>query len=121
MSSSQAAPGEIEIPAERIIREFIKSARPGYYGQCEIQLGLKPEALQGVAFVTLRQRTVRSTDAPEHSTAAQEETEREAAVKKVVRSVSDQLLLRLSTVKIVGHFTDGKISDLKLIDEERSA
>lgn len=116
MSSSQ--PGELAIPAERIIRELSKSAQPGYYGQCEIQLGLEPKALEGVAFIIMRQRTVRSSDPPDRVTADQEETEREAAVKKVVRSVSDQLRLRLSTVKIVGHFSDGKINDLKIVEEQ---
>ena len=119
MSSSQA--GEIAIPAERIVRELNKSAQPGFYGQCEIQLALEPKALEGVAFIIMRQRKVRSTDAPDRVNAAQQETERELAVKKVVGNISRQLRLRLSTVKIVAHFADGMVSNCDLIDEERSA
>jgi hypothetical protein len=120
MSSSQAVAGEIAIPAERIVRELSKSAQPGVYGQCEIQLALEPKALEGVAFIIMRQRKVRSTDLPDRVSAAQQETEREAAVKKVVGNIARQLRLRLSTVKIVGHFADGMISNLEIVDEERT-
>ena len=115
MSSSQ---GELAIPAERIVRELSKSAQPGYYGQCEIQLALDPEALKGVAFIVMRERTVRSTDPPLRVSAAPEDTEREAAVKKMVQSVSEQLRLKLTTGKIIGHFKDGKLSDLRIIEEQ---
>lgn len=120
MSSSQVFNGEMPIPVDRIVRELSKSARPGFYGQCEIQLALEPKALEGVAFIILRQQKVRSTDQPDRVNAMQQETERELAVKKVVDTISRQLRLRLSTVKIVGHFADGMLNNCEIVDEERT-
>lgn len=120
MSSSQTLAGDIPIPLERIVRELSKSARPGFYGQCEIQLALEPKALEGIAFIILRQQKIRSSDQPDRMNAMQQETERELAVKKVVGNISRQLRLRLSTVKIVGHFTDGMLNNCEIVDEERT-
>lgn len=118
MSSSQAVSAEISIPADRIIKELMRSARPGFYGQTEVRLALTEDALQGVALVIVHNRTVRSSDQPARVGAAEKETERERSVEKVVGDVARSLRLRLSAIKIVTHFADGMCNDCKVVDEQ---
>lgn len=117
-SSSPEISAEINIPADRIIQELKRSAHPGYYGQTEVRLALTEDALQGVALVIVHKRTVRSSDQPARVGAAEKETERERSVQKVVGDVARSLRLRLSAVKIVGHFADGMCSNCEVVDEE---
>ena len=118
MSSSPAVTAEIPIPAERIIQELMRSAHPGFYGQTEVRLALTEDALKGVALVIVHKRTVRSSDQPSRVGAAEKETDRERSVQKVVGDVAKNLRLRLSAIKIVGHFKDGVCSDCEVLNEE---
>jgi hypothetical protein len=117
-SSSPEVSAEISIPAERIIKELMRSAQPGYYGQTEVRLALTEDALKGVALVIVRHRTVRSSDKPASVGAAEQETERERSVQKVVGDVARSLRLRLSAIKIVSNFADGMCNDCKVVDEQ---
>jgi hypothetical protein len=119
MSSSPAVTSaEISIPAERIIKELTRNARPGFYGQTEVRLALTEDALQGVALVVVHKRTLRSSDQPARVGAAEKETDRELSVQKVVGDVAKSLRLRLSAIKIVTHFTDGTANSCELVDEQ---
>jgi hypothetical protein len=117
-SSPAAASAEISIPAERIIKELTRNAHAGFYGQTEVRLALTEDALQGVALVIVHKRTVRSSDQPSRVGAAEKDTERERSVQKVVGDVAKSLRLRLSAVKIVGHFADGMCNNCEVVDEQ---
>lgn len=119
MSSSPAISAEITIPADRIIKELTKSAQPGFYGQAEVSIALSEDALQGVAFIIVRRRTVRSSDQPARVGAAEKDTARELSVQKTVGDIARKLRLRLTAVKIVGNFADGMCSSCEVVDEER--
>jgi hypothetical protein len=119
MSSSPAVSAEISIPADRIIKELMRSAQPGFYGQTEVRLALSEDALKGVALVIVHRRTVRSSDQPTRVGAAEKDTERERSVQKVMGDVARSLRLRLSAVKIVGNFSDGMCSSCEVVDEEK--
>lgn len=119
MSSSQTITAEIPIPADRIIKELEKSCQPGFYGQAEVHLALSEDALQGVAITVVRSHNIRSQSQPARMAVTEKETEREHSVKKVVGNIARKLRLRLSTVKIVGHFKDGVLNDCEVVDEER--
>jgi hypothetical protein len=118
MSSSPEVSAEISIPAGRIIQELKRSARPGFYGQIEVRLGLTEDALQGVALVIVHNRTVRSSDQPSRVGVTEKETERERSVEKVMGDVVKSLRLQLSAVKIVGNFADGMCNDGKVVNEQ---
>ncbi len=117
MSSSPVIVGELSIPIDRVVKELAKSARPGFYGQCEVRVGLLPEAMKGVAFVIVRSQKVRSNEQPEQVAAVEQLTARERAVHKVVGDIAQKLRLRLDTVKIVAHFADGMLSSCDVVDE----
>lgn len=122
MSSQPSARAvEIPIPVERILRELSRSAHAGFYGQCEISLGLSEEALQGVIFSTKRERNLRGGAQPEEISATATDTERERAVQTVVGNLRKRLLLRLDCIKIVGHFADGHLKDFKIVDMSEAA
>jgi hypothetical protein len=119
MSSSPAVvSAEISIPAERIIKEFKRSAHPGFYGDIEVRLALTENALQGVSIVIVHNRTVRSSDKPSSMGVTEKETERERSVEKVMGDVLKSLRLQLSAVKIVGNFSDGMCNAGKVVNEQ---
>jgi hypothetical protein len=120
MSASPAVSAELAIPADRILRELSKSAQPGFYGQTEISIMLIPKALEGVVFIVAHNRTLRATNGSETVSAAQQDTDRERAVQKVVDDITNKLHLRAEVVKIVGHYKDGHLLNYEIVDEHRA-
>ncbi len=60
-SRGSTAVAEIAIPPERIARELLRNALPGYCGECEICISLPPEALNGIELIVTPRRKVCST------------------------------------------------------------
>lgn len=111
------ATGEVTIPADRIERELLKSARPGFYGQTEIEIVVEEKALEGVSFRVKHQSKLRAGDTSEQVSAAAQDTEREGMVKRQMRDVKRLLRLRVQTVKIIGHFQDGRLQNFEIVDQ----
>ena len=104
---------EVEVPTDEVERYLMQWARPGYTGQREIHLRVRPEAGLQVEFIVVGNEVQRikaePSRSPEGLFGQTEPTERQLMVRVGLAQNKHRFRIGMKLTRVLAHFQDGKL------------
>lgn len=106
---------EVEVPTDQVERYLLQWAKPGYTGQREIYLRVRPEAGLQVEFIPTGNEVEKVGRQPTISPPLfkDEPTERQLTVGAMIVQNRHRFRIGVRLARITAHFNDGRLVQLE--------